>query len=95
MSRRTYYVYIMASRSRVLYVGVTNDLLRRVGKHRSGHGSKFTARYQVNRLVHVEEYAEVRQAIRREKQLKSWRRAKKEALIERSNPGWRNLAEAS
>jgi putative endonuclease len=88
---RTYYVYILASRSRCLYVGVTNDLRRRMAEHRAG-GVAFTARYRCSRLVHVDTTPDVRSAIAREKQLKRWRRAKKLALIERMNPGWEDLA---
>ena len=88
-----YYVYIMTSRSAVLYVGVTNDLRRRVAQHRTGEGSKFAAKYKVNRLVHVEATNDIRSAIAREKQLKGWRRAKKLALIDETNPDWRDLAD--
>jgi len=89
---RLYSVYIMASRSRVLYVGVTNDLARRVGEHKRGFGG-FTSRYRVTRLVHREEFSHIKDAIAREKALKGWRRSRKVALIEGSNPTWRDLAE--
>ena len=89
---REYYVYIMASRRRVLYVGVTNDLARRVGEHKQKKNAGFTARYNVNRLVYFEEYGDIREAIAREKQIKGWRRSKKVALIELLNPKWRDLA---
>ena len=89
---REYYVYIMASRRRVLYVGVTNDLARRVDEHKQKKNAGFTARYNVNRLVYFEEYGDIREAIAREKQIKSWRRSKKVALIELLNPKWRDLA---
>jgi putative endonuclease len=87
-----YFVYIMASISRVLYVGVTNDLRRRVGEHKAGDIDGFTKRYNVNRLVHYETTSEVRVALEREKELKSWRRSRKVALIEKENPGWRDLS---
>jgi putative endonuclease len=90
---RLYYVYILASRSRVLYIGITRDLERRLSEHRSGlYPRSFVSQYRVTRLVHFEEYTEVRQAIAREKQLKSWRRAKKIRLIESLNPDWHELA---
>jgi putative endonuclease len=89
----TSYVYILASgRNGTLYVGVTGNLARRVWEHRNGHVSGFTSRYRVHRLVHVETFADVREAIRREKQLKKWSRRWKLELIERSNPMWRDLA---
>ena len=88
-----YHIYIMASKSVVLYVGVTNDIKRRVAEHIEGEGSAFVRRYKVNRLVYVETTTDVRAAIAREKQIKSWRRAKKLALIDRENPEWRDLSE--
>jgi putative endonuclease len=87
---RRYFVYILASRSRRLYVGVTNHLVRRVERHRSGEEG-FTARYRIRRLVCAEETTDVRAAIRREKQLKGWTRARKLALIDGANPEWRDL----
>lgn len=89
---RTYFVYILASRSRVLYTGVTDDIFRRTVGHKSGAGSVFTSAYRTNRLVHVESFAHIRTAIAREKQIKSWRREKKVALIEEKNPTWEDLA---
>ena len=83
------YVYILASSRRgTIYVGVTTHLARRVREHRNGLGSRFTKRYDVTRLVHVETYDGVEFAIAREKQLKAWRRAWKIELIERDNPDW-------
>ena len=94
MSRppRSYWVYILASRTRVLYVGVTNDLARRVAEHRAGQGGAFTKRYHVHRLVYAEEHRDVRDAIAREKALKGWTWARKVALVERANPDWHDLA---
>jgi putative endonuclease len=89
---RTYHVYILASRSGVLYVGVTSDLARRVAQHRAGSPAGFSRRYHVHRLVHVEEAPTARVAIAREKQIKGWSRAKKLALIASTNPTWRDLA---
>jgi len=87
-----YHVYITASQTRgTLYVGVTNDIARRVLEHREGKISSFTARHGVTRLVHVEAYDTVAEAIAREKSLKRWRRAWKIALIEKDNPDWHDL----
>jgi len=86
-----YVVYILSSQTRVIYVGVTNDLERRLWEHRTGTYDSFTRRYRVNRLVHVETTHDVRAAIAREKQIKSWRREKKRALVEQDNPGWEDL----
>lgn len=89
---KLYCVYILASRSRTLYTGVTNNLLRRVSQHREGSAKGFTSRYRIHRLVHFEAYRDVRAAIAREKQIKGWGRAKKQALIEAKNPSWSDLA---
>ena len=83
----------MASPSRVLYTGVTNDLERRVAEHKAGVGGQFTRRYHVTRLVHCEAFSDVRDAIEREKRVKGWRRARKIELIETGNPDWNDLAE--
>ncbi len=88
---RTYCVYIVASISRVVYIGVTNNLVRRVYEHKQGLVAGFTKRYQVDRLVYFEETTDVRVAIEREKQLKTWRREKKLALIEVANPQWKDM----
>ena len=88
---KRYWVYILASMSRTLYTGVTNDLMRRVQEHKTGEGSQFTKKYRITRLVHSEETNDVRAAIAREKQIKGWDRAKKVALIEASNPRWDDL----
>ncbi len=89
---RRYHVYILASASRVLYIGITNDLIRRVECHRQGLIRGFTRKYRVRRLVYAEQCGDARAAIAREKQLKGWRRSKKIALIERANPTWEDLA---
>jgi putative endonuclease len=88
-----YYVYILASLSRTLYVGVTNDLRRRVYEHRHKLMGGFTARYNVDRLVHFEHTADVNAAIAREKEIKKWSRKKKAALVESANAAWADLAE--
>jgi putative endonuclease len=89
---RSYWVYIVASRRNgTLYIGVTNDLGRRIFEHRSGKGSKFTSRYGIALLVWYEQYADVNEAIAREKQLKKWERRWKLKLIEGFNREWRDL----
>jgi putative endonuclease len=88
-----YWVYIVASLSGTLYVGMTNNLFRRVLEHRSGEFEGFASRYGCNRLVYHEGFDDVLTAIDREKQLKGWRRAKKIALIKVKNARWDDLAE--
>lgn len=83
----------MSSRFRTLYIGVTNDVQRRVAEHRKRIAGTFTAKYRIDRLVYVEEYKYVTDAITREKQLKGWIRAKKLALIEGQNPEWKDLGD--
>lgn len=88
----SYCVYIMASKKYgTLYIGITNDIARRVYEHREGLISGFTKKYKVNKLVYVEMYNDVNEAIKREKQLKCWRRDKKILLIENSNKNWEDL----
>ena len=89
---KTYHVYIMASASRVLYVGVTGNLVRRVWEHKNKRVPGFTARYRVTELVYFEAFGDIRVAIAREKQIKGWLRARKIALIEASNPRWKDLS---
>ena len=88
-----YYVYILANDTNVaIYTGVTNDLIRRVYEHRQMlDRNSYTARYQIHKLVFFEETSDVYAAISREKQIKSWNRKRKNALIEASNPEWRDL----
>jgi len=86
------YVYILASRSRVLYVGVTADLASRVSRHQQGK-TGFISRYGILQLVYFEESDDVRSAIAREKQIKGWKRARKLALVESVNPEWRDLSQ--
>ena len=90
---RQYYVYIMASHRGTLYTGVTNDLERRAHEHRNGLGGAFTTKYNVSNLVYYETTGDVTSAIKREKQIKAWRRSKRVALIEASNPYWQDLAQ--
>jgi putative endonuclease len=91
---RHYYLYIMSSQTRVLYVGVTNTLELRVHQHKAGTGSLFTARYRVKRLVYYEETSDVHAALAREHQIKGWLRARKVALIEADNPEWHDRSDA-
>jgi putative endonuclease len=93
MRECTSYTYIVASRTRVLYIGVTTDLARRVLEHRSCEGDGFTARYKCTRLVWYERHSDPIAAITREKQLKGWSRAKKIALIEQENCTWADLSD--
>ena len=91
---RSAFVYMMSNRANtVLYVGVTSDLAHRVLQHKAGALGGFTARYQVKKLVYYEACETIDDAIAREKQLKGWRRSKKEMLINGMNPGWDDLAE--
>ncbi len=89
---RWYYVYIMSDKSRRLYLGVTNDLHRRVYEHKHKLIDGFTARYSFDTLVYFERFSDISKAITREKQLKGWLRAKKGALIENENPHWADLS---
>jgi putative endonuclease len=89
---RQFYTYMLANTSRMLYVGVTNNLHRRLLEHRGGTGSVYCARYRLRRLVYFEATENVYAAIAREKEIKGWRREKKVALIVRANPQWRDLA---
>jgi putative endonuclease len=85
-------VYVLASaRNGTLYVGVTNNIVRRVYEHREGLVEGFTDRYAVKQLVHFEEYGDIQLAIQREKRLKKWKRDWKLRLIEKSNPDWKDL----
>ena len=89
-----YYVYLMTNwNHRVMYLGVTNDLTRRVYEHKNKLVKGFTEKYNVNKLVYFEETADVRSAIAREKEIKKWRRQKKDALVQSANPKWQDLSE--
>jgi putative endonuclease len=94
MSRdNDYWVYMMSNKTRsTLYIGVTNDLLVRVAQHRRGEVAGFTRDYHCIFLVHCEHFRDIRDAIAREKQLKGWRREKKDALVAETNPRWDDLA---
>ena len=89
---RHYYVYILASKiGGTLYIGVTNDLVRRVHEHKEGIVEGFTTKYKVHRLVYFEQHSDIEAAIQREKRLKKWNRRWKIRLIEETNPNWVDL----
>lgn len=88
---KQYYVYIITNNSRTLYTGVTNNLARRVYEHKNKLVKGFTEKYNITELVYYEEMNDIQDAIRREKQIKGWLRAKKIALIESANPQWKDL----
>ena len=90
---KRYCVYIMSNVSKMLYVGVTNDLEKRVLQHKSKLILGYTQRYNLFKLVYFESFGDIRDAIRREKQIKGWLRSKKVALIQSVNPHWNDLAE--
>ncbi len=93
MLHQNYFVYMLTNDDRhtVLYIGITNSLERRLTEHGERSRSHFTRQYNAHKLVYFEAYADPRSAIEREKQLKKWSRMKKEALIAKRNPEWRNL----
>jgi putative endonuclease len=87
-----YFVYIMSNRSKTLYTGVTNSMIRRVQEHKLGVGSGFTTKYKLDRLVYFERSDDIRNAIEREKRIKGWLRIKKISLIVSVNPEWKDLS---
>jgi putative endonuclease len=93
MNRHCYFVYMVASKSRVLYIGMTARLDQRIREHKQDLIDGFSKQYRCHRLVYYESFDDVKKAIDREKQLKRWNRAKKDWLIERVNPTWEDLAE--
>ena len=93
LNMNTYYVYFMTNKSRTLYTGVTNNLEKRVYQHKHKLIPGFTRQYNLTRLVYFETFGDIRDAIRREKQIKGWLRVKKVALIIASNPAWRDLSD--
>lgn len=89
---KTYFVYILSNKhNTTIYVGITNNLARRTIEHKEGADSKFTKRYNINKLVYYEEYAHPDDAITREKQMKNYSRKRKNELINKSNPNWNDL----
>jgi len=89
---KTYFVYIMSNRSKTFYTGVTTSLIRRVREHKLGTGSRFAAKYKLDRLVYFERFEDIRNAIEREKRIKGWLRIKKIALVVSVNPEWEDLS---
>ena len=93
---KTAYVYIMTNANNTtLYIGVTSDIYRRANEHNDKVADGFTKKYNLNKLIYVEEYGSIEDAIGREKQLKKWRREKKEDLIASQNPEWKDLLRES
>ena len=88
---KTYYVYILTNKSNTLYIGVTNDIIRRVYEHKHKSDSGFTSRYNINKLIYLEECNYIEIAIQREKQLKGWTRKKKMDLIKKQNPNFEEI----
>ena len=88
-----YYVYVLSNASRMLYVGVTNDLMRRMSEHRQKLHPGYAARYNIKQLVYYETFNSIESAILREKEIKGWVRGRKDALIRSMNPKWRDLCE--
>jgi putative endonuclease len=88
---RTYFVYMLSNKSKMLYTGVTNNLERRVFEHKQKLIPGFSSHYNLFQLVYYEQFRDIRIAIAREKEIKGWRRAKKTALIKSVNPAWRDL----
>lgn len=86
-----FYIYIVSSLTGTLYIGITNDLLRRVSEHKEGKIKGFSKKYCCNKLVYYEHYQYIRDALEREKEIKKWRREKKENLIKTINPYWKDL----
>jgi putative endonuclease len=89
----TYHVYIVTNAMKTLYTGMSNNLERRIFEHRARASPGFSSEHGTDRLVFVEAYSDINEAIAREKQIKGWRRPKKIALIEANNPGWDDLSE--
>ena len=89
---KTYYLYIMASKTGTIYVGFTSDIKQRVYQHKNHLLAGFTDKYNVERLVYIETFGEAFAGIRREKQIKAWRREKKVRLIDSANPKWDDLS---
>ena len=92
MPKKTFQVYILSSKSRTLYIGMTGDLQTRVYEHKTKVRDGFTAKYNIDRLVYFEEFTDPRQAFERERELKTWFRERKVALIESFNPTWEDLS---
>jgi len=92
---KEYYTYILTNKSKTLYTGVTNDIQRRLYEHKHKLHDVFTSKYNIDKLVHLEMFNDINEAIKREKQIKGWVRIKKIELIEKNNPTWRDLTDNS
>ena len=93
MTDKNYYVYIMTNRSKTLYTGVTNNIIRRIWEHKHKLIEGFTKKYNITILVYYETTTDINVALNREKQIKGWRRVRKISLIEKMNPGWIDLSD--
>jgi putative endonuclease len=94
MNEKTYYVYLLTNwNNKVMYVGMTNDLQRRIVEHKKKSVKGFTEKYNVNKLVYYEQTSDVEVALNREKEIKKWRREKKDSLVENTNLLWRDLSQ--
>ena len=92
--KNIYYVYILTNwNNKVMYIGVTNNIVRRLYEHKNKLISGYTSKYNVNKLVYLEETDDINEAIRREKQLKGWKRERKNELVESINPEWKDMSE--
>ena len=93
MTEKTYYVYLLTNwNNKVMYVGITNNLERRIYEHKEKIVKGFTEKYNVNKLVYYEQTSDIVEALNREKEIKKWRRNKKNQLVENTNPAWRDLS---
>ena len=91
---KNYYIYLLTNlHNKVMYVGITSDLIRRIHEHKTGSVEGFTSKYNLAKLVYFEQTTDVTSAITREKQIKKWRREKKNRLVEELNPEWRDLSD--
>ena len=94
MTEKSYYVYLLTNwNNKVMYVGITNDLQRRIFEHKEKSVKGFTEKYNVHKLVYFEQTSDVEAALTREKEIKKWRREKKNRLVENANPSWMDLSE--
>jgi putative endonuclease len=94
MEEKTYYVYLLTNwNNKVMYVGITNDLVRRIYEHKVKFVKSFTEKYNVTKLVYYEQTPDISEALNREKEIKKWRREKKNRLVVNTNPQWRDLSE--
>ena len=92
MAQKRYYVYLLSNISKMIYTGVTNDLMYRVKQHKRKEKDGFTKKYNLHKLVYYEVFQDIRKAIAREKEIKGWKRENKVALIEKYNPKWKDLS---